>query len=233
MRKVVTRYAKRGEVNLAYQAIGQGAFDVVLVPGFPSNLEILWENPGFVHLVKRLTAFCRLILFDPRGVGLSDGLDLHALPDTQARAGDILAVMDAAGSGRAALIGASDGAAPAILVAATQPARCRALVLHGGYACFLGSVLDAKAQMKRVDTIEATWGTGGSLLQIAPGRAEDRALADWWGSLERLSASPTTAKVLMRMFGGVDVRDALSAVNLPTLMTSRFPSRTAASSRAE
>lgn len=221
MRKVVTRYAKSGAANIAYQAIGQGPFDVVLVPGFPSNLEILWEDPGFVHLVRRLTTFCRLILFDPRGVGLSDGLDPDALPDTQMRCGDLLAVMDAAGSGRATLIGASDGAAPAILVAATQPSRCRSLVLFGGYACFLASVMDEKAVQAHLKAIEAGWGTGSGLLRMAPRRAEDRAFAGWWGRLERLSASPTTATALARMVRAVDVREFLSAVKAPTLVLHR------------
>ncbi len=122
--------------------VGQGSIDLVLVPGFPSNLEILWEDPGYSRLVKRLFAFSRLILFDKRGTGLSDGVGLHTLPDMEARIDDIRAVMDAAGCGRAALLGASDGAAQSILFAATYPERVRALVLHGGYASFHHSVMD-------------------------------------------------------------------------------------------
>lgn len=221
MQKAVTRYARSGQIKIAYQVVGHGALDLVLVPGFPSNLEILWEDPGYSRLAKRLAAFCRLILFDPRGTGLSDAVDPHALPDLQTRMHDIGAVMEAAGCGRAALLGASDGAAPAMLFAATYPDRTRALVLHGGYASFRDAVMDAKRFRTHIETTEAAWGTGATLARLAPGRADDRAFTDWWGRLERLSASPTAAAAQLRMNAAVDIRNVPPSITAPTLLLHR------------
>lgn len=221
MRTAVTRYARSGEARIAYQVVGHGALDLVLIPGFPSNLEILWEDPDYSRLVKRLSAFSRLILFQPRGSGLSDGVDPRALPDPRARVDDIRAVMDAAGCGRAALFGASDGAAQALSFAATCPERTRALVLFGGYACFPDVATDAKRPRATVETAEASWGTGAGLARLAPGRADDRAFCDWWARLERLSASPTAAAAQARMSAATDVRDLLPAVAAPTLLLHR------------
>ncbi|MFH1793171.1 MAG: alpha/beta fold hydrolase, partial [Pseudomonadota bacterium] len=206
-----------GEARIAYQVVGHGALDLVLIPGFPSNLEILWEDPDYSRLVKRLSAFSRLILFQPRGSGLSDGVDPRALPDPRARVDDIRAVMDAAGCGRAALFGASDGAAQALSFAATCPERTRALVLFG----FPEAATDAKRPRATVETAEASWGTGAGLARLAPGRADDRAFADWWGRLERLSASPTAAAAQARMSAATDVRDLLPAVAAPALLLHR------------
>src|SRR5690349_18531917 len=107
MRVPETRYAKSGDLRIAYQVIGQGSLDLVLVPGFISNLEVHWEEPGYSHLLHRLARFTRLILLDTRGTGLSDRVDATRLPNLETRMDDVRAVMDAAGSGRAALIGAS------------------------------------------------------------------------------------------------------------------------------
>lgn len=221
VRTAVTRYARSGEARIAYQVIGHGSLDLVLMAGFPSNLEILWEDPDYSRLVKRLSAFCRLILFEPRGSGLSDGVDPRALPDAQARLDDLCAVMDAAGCGRAALLGASDTAALALSFAAAYPARTRALVLHGGYASFLDTATDARRLRAGIEAGEIPWGGGASLARLAPGRADDRAFADWWGRLERLSASPTAALVQARMCTAIDVRDRLPAVAAPTLLLHR------------
>src|SRR5882672_10507560 len=120
-----TRYAKSGDVRIAYQVIGHGPLDIVFVPGFMSNLDVQWEDPGFTHLLRRLSAFSRLILFDKRGTGLSDRLDNHHLPTLETRMDDVRAVMDAVGSGRAALLGASEGGPMSILFAATYPRRTR------------------------------------------------------------------------------------------------------------
>src|SRR5258707_7803980 len=132
MKPPETRYARSGDVRIAYQVIGNGPIDLVFVPGFLSNLEVHWEDPGYSHLLARLAAFTRLIQFDKRGTGLSDRVDIHALPSLETRMDDVRAVMDAAGSGRAVLLGASEGAPMSILFAATYPERTRALVLYGG-----------------------------------------------------------------------------------------------------
>lgn len=221
MRPVETRYAKSGGTRIAYRVFGQGSLDLVLVTGFLSNLDILDDNPGYTRLVKRLSVFSRLILLDLRGTGLSDR-DSHEHPDLGARAEDIRTVMDAAGCGRAVLIGASEGAALSVLFAANSPERVRALVLFGGYAHFLGTVMDSRRLRAFIDTIEASWGNGATLPVLAPGRADDRHFADWWARLERLSASPTGAAALIRMNAKVDIRDRLSDVRAPALVIHRI-----------
>ena len=145
MKPVETRYARSGPVRIAYQAIGHGASDLIFVPGFISNLELHWEEPGYARLFRRFAAFSRLIQFDKRGTGLSDRVDATALPDLATRMDDVRAVMDAAGSGRAALFGASEGAPMSILFAATYPERTRSLVLYGGYADFQSWVMGPQA----------------------------------------------------------------------------------------
>jgi pimeloyl-ACP methyl ester carboxylesterase/DNA-binding CsgD family transcriptional regulator len=221
VRPVETRYARSGEIRIAYQVVGQGSLDLVLVPGFISNLDVLWEDPGYSHLVKRLSAFSRLILFDKRGTGLSDRVDAHAPPDFPTRTDDIRAVMDAAGCTRAALLGSSEGAAMSVLFAATYPERVRALVLHCGYVYFDGSVMDQKRFRSFIEAVEIAWGSGATLAHVAPSRVDDHRFAEWWARFERLSASPTAAATLARMNGAVDVRAALSTLQATTLLIHR------------
>jgi pimeloyl-ACP methyl ester carboxylesterase/DNA-binding CsgD family transcriptional regulator len=220
VQKAFIRYARSRDTMIAYQVVGQGSFDLFFVPGFPSNLEVLWEDPGYSRLVKRLSAFSRLILVDPRGTGLSDGMDLRALPNLGTRVEDIRAVMDTAGSGRAALLGASDGAAQAMLFAATYPARVRALVLHGGFASHQQTG-NARRARSTVEPSEISWGSGAALAHLGPSRAGDPTFAEWWGRLERLSASPSAAVAQARMSAAIDIRDALPAIVAPTLLLHR------------
>ncbi|MBZ9966042.1 alpha/beta fold hydrolase [Mesorhizobium sp. BR1-1-2] len=221
MRPIETRYARSGDVRIAYQVVGQGAFDLVFVPGFISNLDLHWEDEGYSRLLKRLSAFSRLILFDKRGTGLSDRVDANHLPSLETRMDDVRAVMDAAGSGRAALLGASEGAPMAMLFAATYPERTRALVLYGGYAHFHRWVMPPERLDAFIATTETAWGTGATLPHFAPGRVEDSHFATWWSRFERLSASPTAAAALARMNAGIDVRGILSAISAPTLLIHR------------
>jgi pimeloyl-ACP methyl ester carboxylesterase len=193
-----TRYAKSGDIRIAYQVVGNGPIDLVFVPGFISNLEVHWEDPGYSHLLQRLGAFTRLIQFDKRGTGLSDRVDASALPTLETRMDDVRAVMDAAGSGRAALLGASEGAPMAILFAATHPERTRALVLYGGYAHFHTWVMGPQPLAEFMRHAESNWGSGASLAHFAPGRAEDARFKEWWARFERLSVSPTAAIALAR-----------------------------------
>lgn len=221
VRPIETRYARSGDVRIAYQVVGQGAFDLVFVPGFISNLDLHWEDEGYSRLLKRLSAFSRLILFDKRGTGLSDRVDANHLPSLETRMDDVRAVMDAAGSGRAALLGASEGAPMAMLFAATYPERTRALVLYGGYAHFHRWVMPPERLDAFIATTETAWGTGATLPHFAPGRVEDSHFAAWWSRFERLSASPTAAAALARMNAGIDVRGILSAISAPTLLIHR------------
>jgi pimeloyl-ACP methyl ester carboxylesterase/DNA-binding CsgD family transcriptional regulator len=221
MRPPETRYAKSGDVRIAYQVIGNGPIDLVFVPGFLSNLEVHWEDPGYSHLLQRFGAFTRLIQFDKRGTGLSDRVDNRDLPSLETRMDDVRAVMDAAGSGRAALLGASEGAPMSILFAATYPERTRALVLYGGYAHFHTWVMGPDALAAFVDNAERTWGSGASLANFAPGRVDDARFKAWWARFERLSVSPSAAIALARMNAQIDVRHALTSIRVPTLVIHR------------
>jgi pimeloyl-ACP methyl ester carboxylesterase/DNA-binding CsgD family transcriptional regulator len=217
----ITRYARNGDVRIAYQVTGQGSFDLVFVPGFISNLEVHWEDPGYAHLIRRLSSFSRLIHFDKRGTGLSDRFDPTNLPNLETRMEDVHAVLDAAGSGRAALLGASEAAPMSVLFAATYPERTRALVLYGGYAHFHKWVLGPEALARFIAEAESTWGTGATLRHFAPGRVHEPHFSQWWARYERLSASPTAAIALARMNAAIDVSDVLPKVQVPTLVIHR------------
>jgi pimeloyl-ACP methyl ester carboxylesterase/DNA-binding CsgD family transcriptional regulator len=193
----------------------------VVVPGFISNLDVLSEDPGYGHFVKRLQAFSRLILFDKRGTGVSDRVDPDRLPSLDQRVEDIRAVMDACGSGRAALLGTADGAALAIRFAALYPQRVRSLVLYGGYARFSSSVMEPRRIAPWIDAIGGEWGTGASLERLAPDRCDDRQAVEWWARFERLSASPLAAVSLATMTSTIDVRSDLARLEVPVMVLRR------------
>ena len=216
-----TRYASNGDVRIAYQVIGQGPIDLVFVPGYVSNLEVQWEDPGFSHLMTRLGAFARLIMLDKRGTGLSDRVDIDRLPSLETRMADVRAVMDAVGSERAVLLGVSEGGPMAILFAATYPKRTRALVLYGAYAHFHTWVMPREALDDFIRGIESGWGTGASVTRFAPDQGRDERFHDWWGRYERLAASPTAAVALARMNAAIDVRSVLPAIRVPTVVIHR------------
>jgi pimeloyl-ACP methyl ester carboxylesterase/DNA-binding CsgD family transcriptional regulator len=216
-----TRYARSGDVHIAYQVVGEGPLDLVFVHGFISNLEQQWDDPGFAHLLSRLAAFSRLIIFDKRGTGLSDRVPLDALPTLEQRMDDVRAVMDAAQSRRAALLGSSEGGPMAMLFAATYPQRTRALVLYGAYANFHRWVSSREQLEAFVRNAEQTWGTGEMLRAFAPGMFGNQRFRDWWGRWERLGASPSAATALARMNAQIDVRHIPPAVRVPTLVLHR------------
>jgi pimeloyl-ACP methyl ester carboxylesterase len=166
-----TRYARSGDVRIAFQVVGSGPFDLVFVPGFISNLDLTWDNPARARFFSRLSSFSRLILFDKRGTGLSDRAG--AVPTLEERMDDVRAVMDAAGSERAALFGISEGGAMSVLFAATYPERTQALVLCGTYSHFPTWVLANEKLEDFLRVIEQSWGTGASLPYFAPTKASD------------------------------------------------------------
>lgn len=217
-----TRYARSGDVHVAYQVLGQGPLDLVFVPGFVSNLDHQWEEPGFSHLLHRLASFCRLILFDKRGTGLSDRLAVADLPTLEARMDDVRAVLDAAGSTRAALLGASEGGPMSMLFAATYPERTRALVLYGAYAHFHSWVMSPERVEAFVRRAETSWGMGEFLGAFAPGMLGNERFRRWWARFERLGASPAAAVALARMNAEIDVRPSLAAIRVPTLVLHRI-----------
>lgn len=219
MGQPATKYARSGDVRIAYQVVGNGPLDLVFVPGFISNLDVQWESPQFVRLIKRLSSFSRLIMFDKRGTGLSDRVDLDRLPSPDIRMNDLCAVMDAAGSTRAVLLGASEGGPMAMLFAAAYPKRTRALVLYGSYAHFYTWVLNREALDGFVRAIEKGWGTGATAACFAPD--QDDSFRAWWARYERHSASPTAAVALARMNAEIDVRPLLASIKVPALIIHR------------
>jgi pimeloyl-ACP methyl ester carboxylesterase len=214
-----TRYAKSGDVHIAYQIVGRGPLNLVFVPGFISHLDWLWEEPACARFFNRLASFARLILFDKRGTGLSDRT--VQMPTLEQRMDDVRAVLDAAGVGRAAVIGVSEGGPMSVLFAATYPERTAALVLWGTFA-EPSTWMPTPEHLDRILAfVDSAWGTGRSLPRVAPSVAEDERFRHWWARHERLGASPGAAMALIRMNSEIDVRPVLPVVHVPTLVLHR------------
>src|SRR5436190_12036456 len=213
-----TRYARSGELDIAYQVIGSGPRDLVMVPGFVSNVETTWEVPEAAAFLRRLASFSRLILFDKRGTGLSDRVPVRDLPSLETRMDDVRAVMDAAHSERASLFGISEGGPMSVLFAASSPHRVDHLILYGSYARRSDAEPDNGAAMIR--TIDAEWGTGKVLAvrSASVGDADHQAL---FARVERQSATRAAAGALVRMAAEIDVTAILSSVTIPTLILHR------------
>ena len=229
MDRVPIRYARSGDVNIAYQVTGEGPFDLVLLHGFLSHLELDWEHPTSRHMNERLSSFARLIRFDKRGTGLSDRS--VGMPDFEARMDDVRVVMDAVGSERAALFGYSEGGPMSVLFAATYPARTRALVLYGTYAKRLRTDDEYpwaptwEERVEAAEELEQNWGERFDLEAMAPNASDD--LMEWAGRRGRAALSPRGASDLILMNSKADVRDALSLVQAPTLVLHRTGDRDA------
>ena len=214
-----TRYARSGDLRIAYQVVGSGSFDLVLVFGFVSNLDLVWERPEWANFLSRLAKFSRLILFDKRGTGLSDRT--AGIANLEERIDDIRAVMDAVQSERAALFGISEGGPMCLLFAATYPQRVRALVLYGSYARQPGSNSEDYLR-ERIEAINRLWGTGDYIgTRFSPKMAGDEGFRRWMARWERGSASPSAVIALNAMIGEIDARHLLPAVRVPTLIIHR------------
>jgi pimeloyl-ACP methyl ester carboxylesterase len=219
----VVRYAKSGDVNIAFEVTGAGPFDLVLVSGFVSHLDSDWAHPESARFLERLGVFGRLIRFDKRGTGLSDRS--VGLPDLEARMDDVRTVMDAVGSERAVLFGYSEGGPMSVLFAATYPQRTMSLVLYGTYAKRANPDDDypwAATWAERVayaDEVEREWGVEYDLGRMAPG--VDASVARWWAERSRAAASPAAARDLILMNSQIDVRAVLPSVQAPTLVLHR------------
>ncbi len=215
-----TRYARSGDVHIAYRVFGDGPRDIVLVPGTVSHVELYWELPINEYLLKRLTAFARVIVFDKRGQGLSDRVAEQSLEE---RVRDVLAVMDAAGSSRATVYGWSEGGQLSLMFAATHPERVSGLVLYGSYASMRSApwVVSRKNFERFLAALEAHWGEGILVHLNAPSRIEDKAFMKWFGRLERAVASPSSILALVRANYEIDVSDVLPSIDVPTLILHR------------
>ena len=217
-----TRYVKSGDVHIAYQVMGDGPIDLVWVPGFVSHLEHDWAEPSRARFFRRLAAFARLIRLDKRGTGLSDRV--AEVATLEQRMDDVRAVMDAVGSKRAALFGASEGGAMSLLFAATYPERTSALVVYGAMArCVWAEDYPWGPPLTVFDGVFAEmserWGrTDGMVFSFAPSLAGDAHHRDWYRNMQRLGASPGTAIALLKMNTGIDIRHVLPAIRVPTLV---------------
>jgi class 3 adenylate cyclase len=224
-----TRYAKSGDVHIAYQVFGEGELDLVVVGGFTSHLELMWELEQTAHFLEGLASFARVINFDRRGTGLSD--PVAEAPTLEVRMDDVRAVMDAAGSERAALLGFSEGVPMSILFAATYPERVVALVCSGGLARSTAAPdypwgLPAEALLESgTELLLPHWGEGAILEVTAPSLADDPRARAWMAKLERQSASPGMLLQLAAMFLDLDVRDVAETVHVPTLLLHRTHDR--------
>jgi pimeloyl-ACP methyl ester carboxylesterase len=226
-----TRYAKTVDgVHIAYQVVGEGPIDLVFVSGWISNVDLNWMFPDYARFLRRLASFSRLIIFDKRGVGLSDRVPDKELPDLETRMDDLVAVMDAAGSRQAILFGESDGGPLCALFAATYPDRVLGLVMHGpdvraAWAPDAPWGMTSEDFTAEVESIERGWGTGrferGFLEEIAPSMVGDEDFLKWTTTYFRQSASPGAAMALNRMWYAIDIRDVISAVWVPTLILNR------------
>jgi pimeloyl-ACP methyl ester carboxylesterase len=218
-----TRYARSGDVTIAYQAIGKGPTDVVFAPGFPSHIEHAWEQPRLAHFYRRLAAFARLILFDKRGMGLSDRVNVSDLPGVEQRMDDIRAVLDQVASERATVVGMSDGGPIAAVFAATYPERVSGLVLINSFARRIRSEdypwgPTADDWQGFVDRLDRDWGGPLFLDELIPSRAGDPEFAEWWAAYLRRGSSPAAATAYLLMNAGIDVRPVLPAIHVPTLI---------------
>ena len=216
-----TSYAKSGDVNIAYQVLGEGPPDLVYVWGWLSHLDFQWTHPTVASFLRRLAGFSRLINFDKRGTGLSDPVESAVNFDE--RMDDIRAVMDGAGAQRAALLGFSEGVALSALFAASHPDRVAALVLYDG-VIFGSEVDDAPDEPQWRDTVDAIrgtidrWGEGETVRWVAPALAEAPGQATFWGMFERAAMSPGMARALWDAIQRMDVRDVLPTITVPTLV---------------
>ena len=219
-----TRYAKSGDLSIAYQVVGKGPLDLIYVPGWISNVELMWEEPAHAHVLERLARFSRLILFDKRGTGLSDPVPLDRLPTLEERMDDVRAVLDAVDCRQAAVFGFSEGGLMSVLFAATYPERTTALALYGVFAKRIKSEdypwAPAPEDRKReIEDLERNWSERMDLDKLAP--SEDDAFKNRLATYFRRSASPGAAVALMRMNTQIDVRDVLPSIQAPTLVLHR------------
>jgi class 3 adenylate cyclase len=220
----VARYAKSGDLSIAYLVEGDRPLDLVWIPPWISQVEYLWSEESLARVMERLTTFARVITFDRRGSGLSD--PLSGAPTLEEQMDDVIAVMDAAGSERAAIAGTLEGGPMATLFAATYPDRVSALVLYATFARatwapgyeFAWSAEERKSHM---DYLVEHWGEGLVAASVAPSLMADRDFMEWAGRLERLAASPSTIGRIFDLIGEFDVREVLPSIRVPTLVLHR------------
>jgi pimeloyl-ACP methyl ester carboxylesterase len=222
-----TRYARNGTIHLAYQVLGSGPPNLLLVgPGLNGHVDYAWMEPSLARFMRRLASFSRLIVYDNRGVGLSDPVPGGAAPTMGEQVDDIRAILDETGCQRAVLAGNAAGCAPALMFAAAHPGRVESLILLNGYARLRAGAgypqgLDQAVIDQIADAVLGAWGTGADLDLIAPSVAADDNFRRWYAQVQRLSASPATAVAMIRLWYEVDVRGVLPAITAPALVLAK------------
>ncbi len=216
-----TRYANSGDGKIAYQVLGEGPLDIILLPGFVSNVEFYWELPTTTRIFERLASFARVVLWDKRGTGLSDPID-H-VPTLDERVDDVIALMDTVGSERAAFFGVSEGGPMSLMFAAAHPERTSALVLYGASPKFSASPewewgWSENEIAEFLDDIDKNWGDPTLIELFAPGQADNEALRHAWGKYQRMGASPAMARAVLEALCRLDCREILSSISAPTLI---------------
>jgi len=217
------KYARNGDVSIAYQVLGDGPIDIIYVPPFVSNLELQWQEPQQARYLQRLASFSRLLMFDKRGTGLSDRTGIATLEE---RMDDVRAVMDAVGLERGVVFGTSEGGAMSLLFTVTYPERVQALILYGAYARQVAAPdypegISPEIAKDRKEALRTRWGQGIMASVMAPERVADPAFLEQQARWERLSASPGAVVALYQMICEIDVRHLLNAVRVPTLILHR------------
>lgn len=222
-----TRYALNGQVHLAYQVMGEGPPTIVGVNAGPgSHMDHQWAEPHAARWLHGFEDFCRLVLYDNRGVGLSDPVAAGAVPTMDEQVDDVRAIMDTVGVDRAVISGHLAGCAPALVFAASHPERVAALVLMGGYARLRrDDDYPVGVDQETVDQIEAMvlagWGSGQDIAVMEPSMAGDDEFRSWYARMERVAASPGTAAAMARQWFDIDVRSVLPSITVPTLVIGR------------
>jgi pimeloyl-ACP methyl ester carboxylesterase len=220
----VARYAKSGDLHIAYIVVGDAPIDLVWIPPWISQVEYLWSERSLERVMRRVTRFARVITFDRRGSGLSD--PFWGAPTLEEQMDDVLAVMDAAGAERVAIAGTLEGGPLAALFAATYPDRVSALILYATFARATWApgyewAWPAEERDRKMAELVDRWGEGLVAAGVAPSEAGDPSFMEWAGRLERLAASPATIRRIFELIGEFDVRGVLPSIRVPTLVMHR------------
>jgi class 3 adenylate cyclase len=218
-----TRYTRAGDVHIAYQVLGEGRVDVVLADQWFSNMDAQWDVPPLAEFRRRLASFSRLIMFDRRGMGLSDPVAIQSLPSLDAWMDDLRAVLTAASSDRAALIANIGGAITSLVFAASHPDRLSSLVIVDGFARVRSGPdypigMTAEEAERQLGQIESNWGRGLMLDAFAPTMRAVPGLRETWARFERMATSPGSARAIVGWIFDSDVRAFLPTISVPTLV---------------
>ncbi len=224
MAKPATQYTSAGDISIAYQVVGDGPIDLVYAQGWLTNIEYAWESPHYADFLTKLGRFSRLIFFDKRGTGLSER-DV-GFPTLEQRTEDIVAVLDAVKSDKAAIFGVSEGGHMSALFAATYPERTLGLVLsgtfaRGGWAPDYPWQINDEEREQFIAHLRDNWGKPLDLSEAAPSMVDNDAARAWWGAYLRSAASPKTAELITRLNGQTDIRAVLPTISCPTLVINR------------